>query len=62
MPPDPPETNLHLLMNQVDPMPTSNGYAKLYSSYSDDDSELEEMVSSDKTVKYINTYSVVPLN
>ena len=54
MPPDPPEKNLLLMPNQAAPMPTSNGYADIYSYDSEDDPVFEEMVINDKTVNSIN--------
>ena len=60
--PGPPEKNLLLLPNQAAPMPTSNGYADIYSSDSDNEPLFDEMVSTDKTVNSIHTYYVVPLN
>ena len=62
VPPDPIEKNLLLLPNISAPITTSNGYSDLYLSDSEDDPVFEEMVSNDKTVNSINTYSVVPLN
>ena len=58
VPPSPPEKNLLLLKNQAAPMPTSNGYVDLYSSNSDNNPVFDEMVSNDKTVNSIHTYSV----
>ena len=43
-------------------MPTYNGYADIYSYESEYDPVFEVIVSNDKTVNSINTYSVVPLN
>ena len=43
-------------------MPNSNRYSGIYSSDSEDDPVLKEMISNDKTANSINTYSVVPLN
>ena len=43
-------------------MPTSNGYADIYSSGSEDEPVFEEMVSNDNFINSINTYYVVPLN
>ena len=60
VPPDPKETNLFLLLNQVYLGPSSSGYADLYSSDSGDTSVFEDMVSSNKTAKTINTYFVLP--
>ena len=62
MPPAPPEMNLLLLPNQAAPMPTSKRYVDLYSSESFEEPVFKEMVSNDKNVNSINTYSVVPLN
>ena len=42
-------------------MPTSNKYANLYSSDSEDEPVFEEIVSN-STINSINTYYVVPLN
>ena len=42
-------------------MLTSNGYADLYSSDSEDELVFEEMIDS-KTLNPINKYSVVPLS
>ena len=54
-----PIANTVLLMpNRVAPIPTSNGYNNLYSSYSDEDPVFEEMIDS-KSLKAINTYIVV---
>ena len=61
MTPDPIEKNLLLLKNQSALMLTSNGYADLYSSDSEDEPVFEEMVSTN-TINSINTYYVVPLN
>ena len=62
MPPAPIEKNLLLMPNQAATMPTHNRYADLYHSGLEDNLVFEEMVSNDKTVNSINTYSVVPLN
>ena len=60
MPPSMIEKSLLLLKNKAAPIPTSNGYADLYSSDSEDNPVFEEMVSNYKTVNSINAYSVVP--
>ena len=59
MPPAPIANTVLLMPNRFAPIPTSNEYNNLYSSDSDDDPVFEEMVGS-KTLKSINTYSVVP--
>ena len=59
MPQAPIANTVLLVPNRVAPIPTSNGYNDLYSLDSDDDPVFEEMVDS-KTLKPINTYSVVP--
>ena len=48
-----------LMPNRVAPIHTSNRYNNLYSSDSDDEPVFKILVDS-KTVKPINTYSVVP--
>ena len=53
------ETNLLLLMNQVAPVPSLNGYTDLYLSDLDNAPVFEEIGSSDKNVNPINTYFVV---
>ena len=54
VPSAPIEKNLLLLPNQSWPMPTSNGYADIYSSESEDDPVLKEIIINDKTVNSIN--------
>ena len=60
VPQNPTEKNLLFLPNQFIPMPTSNRYNDLYYYDSEDEPVFKEMVIS-KTLKPINTYSVVPL-
>ena len=54
VPSAPPEKNILLLPKQAVPMPTSNRYADIYSSDSDNDPVFEETVNKHKTVNYIN--------
>ena len=52
--------NVLLVPNHVASIPTSDGYTDIYSSDSGDEPLFEEMFSNFKTVKSINTYSLVP--
>ena len=60
VPPAPIAKYVLLMPNRVAPIPTSNGYNNLYYLESNNNPVFEEMVSNLKTVKSINTYSVVP--
>ena len=60
MSPAPIENNLILMPKQAAPITTSNRYADIYSSDSEDDLVFKEMVSDYKTVNSINTHHIVP--
>ena len=57
--PAPIAKNVLLMPNCVATIPTSKGYINLYSSDYKDDPVFKEMFSNFKTVKSINTFSVV---
>ena len=60
VPPDFIENAVLLMPNCADLTPTSNEYNGLYSSDSEDNPVLEEMVDSNLIIKIINKYIVVP--
>ena len=55
VPPAPPEKNLLILPNQAEPIPTSNGYADIYSSDSEDEPVFKEMVIVKTSIPLVHT-------